>query len=229
MFLFVMLAPTAGALTARFIGQESSSGASCRGGFWRAGPRGCIVCRLLGRNAGGGGPPRLLDVVQGSSRRTRRDVRRVSECRRRGDRLARLPLALGAAAHVVSALVARRRRHLVAVSPSAHSPRLVRDSSPVFWHSRSRSSGSRCSSVCSRIGLCRFGPASWRMVPGTRWSPQDSRPRRVSGSAPAAFVGSVTWVGEFGWLAALSMLILGAAAAAWHVGRPVVGRTDSLH
>lgn len=42
----------------------------------------------------------------------------------------------------------------------------------------------------------------------------------VGGTRLAAFKGSTTWVGEFGWLAAIAMLLLGVAATVWHLRRP---------
>jgi membrane protease YdiL (CAAX protease family) len=35
-----------------------------------------------------------------------------------------------------------------------------------------------------------------------------------------AFTGSTTWVGEFGWLAAIASLIVGIVATIWHLRRP---------
>jgi membrane protease YdiL (CAAX protease family) len=42
----------------------------------------------------------------------------------------------------------------------------------------------------------------------------------IDGESLAAFTGSTTWVGEFGWLAALASLTLGVATAVWHLRRP---------
>jgi hypothetical protein len=42
----------------------------------------------------------------------------------------------------------------------------------------------------------------------------------LGGTRLAAFTGSTTWVGEFGWLAAVAMLLLGVAASVWHLRRP---------
>ena len=39
----------------------------------------------------------------------------------------------------------------------------------------------------------------------------------VAGARLPAFAGSTTWVGEFGWLAAIASLVLGVAAAIWHL------------
>ncbi len=38
------------------------------------------------------------------------------------------------------------------------------------------------------------------------------------------FTGSQTMLGEFGWIAAVTMLVLGAVSAAWHLRRPVEPR-----
>ena len=35
-----------------------------------------------------------------------------------------------------------------------------------------------------------------------------------------AFTGSTTWVGEFGWLAAVAALATGILAAIWHLRQP---------
>ena len=40
-----------------------------------------------------------------------------------------------------------------------------------------------------------------------------------------AFTGSTTWVGEFGWLAAIASLILGIITAIWHLRRSDVGNS----
>jgi membrane protease YdiL (CAAX protease family) len=42
----------------------------------------------------------------------------------------------------------------------------------------------------------------------------------LGGDRLPAFAGSTTWVGEFGWLAAISSLALGVAATIWHLRRP---------
>jgi membrane protease YdiL (CAAX protease family) len=39
----------------------------------------------------------------------------------------------------------------------------------------------------------------------------------LGGARLAAFTGSTTWVGEFGWLAAVASLALGVIAAIWHL------------
>jgi Type II CAAX prenyl endopeptidase Rce1-like len=39
-------------------------------------------------------------------------------------------------------------------------------------------------------------------------------------STEGVFTGSQTWLGEFGWIAALSMLALGVIAARWHLRHP---------
>jgi membrane protease YdiL (CAAX protease family) len=39
----------------------------------------------------------------------------------------------------------------------------------------------------------------------------------VAGARLPAFAGSTTWVGEFGWLAAIASLVLGVATAIWHL------------
>jgi membrane protease YdiL (CAAX protease family) len=44
---------------------------------------------------------------------------------------------------------------------------------------------------------------------------------RTGGVKVQAFAGTATWVGEFGWLAAIATLALGVAAAAWHLRRQV--------
>jgi len=41
----------------------------------------------------------------------------------------------------------------------------------------------------------------------------------INGSQLQAFTGSNTWVGEFGWLAAFGSLIVGVAATIWHFRR----------
>ena len=45
----------------------------------------------------------------------------------------------------------------------------------------------------------------------------------LSGTQLPAFAGSTTWVGEFGWLAAIGSLVLGVAATVWHLRRPAAG------
>jgi len=42
----------------------------------------------------------------------------------------------------------------------------------------------------------------------------------LGGDRLAAFTGSTTWVGEFGWLAAFASLALGVIATVWHLRRP---------
>ena len=42
----------------------------------------------------------------------------------------------------------------------------------------------------------------------------------LAGDKLPAFAGSTSWVGEFGWLAAIGSLVLGVAAAGWHLRRP---------
>lgn len=42
----------------------------------------------------------------------------------------------------------------------------------------------------------------------------------TGGESLSAFIGSTTWVGEFGWLAAVSSLAIGIGATVWHLGRP---------
>lgn len=46
-----------------------------------------------------------------------------------------------------------------------------------------------------------------------------SFPAHIDGYDGPSFTGSPVWLGEFGWLAAVAMLVLGFAAAAWHVRR----------
>ena len=51
----------------------------------------------------------------------------------------------------------------------------------------------------------------------------------LGGARLAAYTGSTTWVGEFGWLAAMGSLALGVAASVWHLrsssGSPGPGAT----
>ena len=47
----------------------------------------------------------------------------------------------------------------------------------------------------------------------------------LAGDKLPAFAGSTTWVGEFGWLAAVAMLVLGGVTAAWHLSRPQADAT----
>jgi membrane protease YdiL (CAAX protease family) len=42
----------------------------------------------------------------------------------------------------------------------------------------------------------------------------------VGGESLSAFTGSTRWVGEFGWLAAVSMLVIGIVATVWNLRRP---------
>ncbi len=42
-----------------------------------------------------------------------------------------------------------------------------------------------------------------------------------------AFKGSTTWVGEFGWLAAVAVLVVGVVAALWHLRSPATVDTRS--
>jgi membrane protease YdiL (CAAX protease family) len=42
----------------------------------------------------------------------------------------------------------------------------------------------------------------------------------ADGDKLQAFVGSTTWVGEFGWLAAISALVIGVAASVWNLRWP---------
>lgn len=53
---------------------------------------------------------------------------------------------------------------------------------------------------------------SWNAFVATKFS--------VGSKASRMFTGSDTLLGEFGWLAALTMLALGVAAAAWHLRTP---------
>jgi hypothetical protein len=45
------------------------------------------------------------------------------------------------------------------------------------------------------------------------------------GTQLQAFTGSTTWVGEFGWLAALASIALGIVAAIWHLYRSEHGHS----
>ena len=47
----------------------------------------------------------------------------------------------------------------------------------------------------------------------------------LAGDKLPAFAGSTTWAGEFGWLAAVAMLVLGGVTAAWHLSRPQADAT----
>jgi membrane protease YdiL (CAAX protease family) len=42
-------------------------------------------------------------------------------------------------------------------------------------------------------------------------------------SSDSLFTGSQTWLGEFGWIAAISMLAIGLVAAWWHLRHPLPG------
>jgi membrane protease YdiL (CAAX protease family) len=51
---------------------------------------------------------------------------------------------------------------------------------------------------------------------------------RIAGGQAQAFAGSTTWVGEFGWLAAISTLVLGIGATVWHLRRPILNDAAAI-
>lgn len=57
--------------------------------------------------------------------------------------------------------------------------------------------------------------AAWNALVATGFEVTTS-----GGESLAAFTGSTTWVGEFGWLAAIGSLVLGVVVTWWHMREP---------